>query len=90
VSSLLACIRLNQDCADLCAASGRLLTRQTESSVNLIAAQVDAMELACRLCAEECERHGQQHEHCRICAETCRKCEHACHHLMQAMPAATP
>lgn len=89
VQSLIHCIRLNQDCADVCAASGRLLGRQTESSWSLVAVQVDAMELACRLCAEECERHAQHHEHCRICAESCRKCEQACHRVMQALSAAS-
>lgn len=90
VQSLLHCIRLNQDCADVCAGSARILARQTESSLNLIAAQVDAMELACRVCAEECERHARQHEHCRICGEVCRKCEQACRHLLQTLAAGTP
>jgi hypothetical protein len=45
------------------------------------------MELACRLCADECERHAGRHEHCRLCAQACRTCEHACRHLMQAFAA---
>ena len=33
---------------------------------------------ACRLCAEECERHAAKMQHCRICGEACRRCERAC------------
>lgn len=89
VQMLLQCIRLNQDCANICAATGHVLSRQTESSMRLIAAQVDAMELACRLCAEECEKHAQIHEHCRVCAQACRRCERACRHIMEALSATT-
>ena len=83
VADLRRCIRLNLDCADLCEVSARLLSRQTEAEVTLLRAQVEAMVLACRLCAEECERHADMHEHCRVCADACRRCEQACQQLLQ-------
>jgi hypothetical protein len=78
VKDLTQCIRLNLDCADACNASGAIATRRTGSNEVLIAAMLRACEIACRLCAEECEKHASMHEHCRVCAEACRRCERAC------------
>jgi hypothetical protein len=64
------CIRLNQDCTDVCEATGKVLSRQT------------ACLTACRLCAEECAQHAQKMEHCRVCADACRRCEEACRKLL--------
>jgi hypothetical protein len=82
------CIRTDLDCADVCGATGRVLSRQTEPSPALLRAQVEALRTACRLCAEECEKHADQHAHCRLCAEACRRCEASCERLLQAMPQA--
>ena len=78
LNQLRQCIRLNLDCADLCSAAGTVASRRTGSNEQVIVAALNACELACRLCAEECERHAGMHEHCRICAEACRRCEAAC------------
>lgn len=78
VGELRQCIRLNLDCADICAASGSIATRRTGGNEQVIVATLEACALACRLCAEECERHAGQHEHCRLCAASCRRCEEAC------------
>lgn len=78
VADLRQCIRLNLDCADVCQATGSIASRRTGSNEALIVTMLGACEEACRLCAEECEKHAAQHEHCRICAEACRRCEAAC------------
>lgn len=78
VAELTQCIRLNMDCADICLATGTVGTRRTGSNETLIVSMLEACEQACRLCAEECEKHAKRHEHCRICAESCRRCEAAC------------
>ena len=83
VEKLRQCIRLDLDCADVCETAGRMASRRTGSNVELLRQVIAACETACRLCAEECERHSEQHEHCRICAEACRACEKAC---QQALP----
>lgn len=88
VAGLRECIRLNLDCADACMASARMLARLTEPDWELLGAQLDAMRTACQLCAEECDQHAEQHEHCRICAEACRRCEEACGRLLDAVQAA--
>ena len=78
VQQLRQCIRLNLDCADVCTSTGALATRRTGGNEPVLRMSLELCELACRRCAEECERHASKHEHCRICAESCRRCERAC------------
>jgi hypothetical protein len=82
---LVRCIRLCLDCADTCDATGRIVTRQTESEVSVVRATVEACVTICRACREECERHAEHHEHCRICAQSCGRCEQACSELLASM-----
>lgn len=85
VQQLRQCIRLNLDCADVCAATGTIATRRTGSNEQVIRLMLQACQTACRLCAEECEKHANMHEHCRICAEACRRCETACEEALRSM-----
>jgi hypothetical protein len=85
VQELVRCIRLDLDCADVCAATARVVTRQTAFEPGLARAAVEACASACRACAEECEAHAEHHEHCRVCAEACRRCEQACRDLLSAL-----
>ena len=87
VQQLTRCIRLNMDCADICAATAAVMSRQTVSEPALIRSLLQACALACSLCGDECEGHGQQMEHCRICAEACRRCEQACNAILPALKA---
>ena len=86
VAQLRQCIRFNLDCADICAAAGSIATRRTGANETVILEVLSACETACRLCAEECERH--EHEHCRICAESCRTCERACREAIASIRSA--
>jgi hypothetical protein len=85
VKDLRQCIRLDLDCADICAVTGAIATRRTGSNEDLIRRVLQACELACRVCAEECERHARQHQHCRVCAEACRRCERACQDALRSV-----
>jgi uncharacterized protein DUF326 len=85
VTELVKCIRLNLDCADVCTATLRVLSRQTEYDANLTRPLLEACVAACKSCGDECERHAQRHEHCRVCAEACRRCERACNDLLASM-----
>ncbi len=78
VAELRQCIRLDLDCADVCAATGAVATRRTGSNAGLMRRLIETCAEACRMCAEECEKHAGKHEHCRVCAEACRSCERAC------------
>jgi Domain of Unknown Function (DUF326) len=85
VQELVKCIRLNLDCADVCVATARVASRQTEYDANVTRPLLEACASACKSCGDECERHARRHEHCRICAEACRRCERACRDLLAAM-----
>jgi hypothetical protein len=85
IADLVKCIRLCLDCADVCTATVRVISRQTEYDANLTRSVLEACVTACKSCGDECERHAQMHEHCRVCAEACRRCEQACRQLLAAM-----
>ncbi len=87
VQTLVRCMRLNMDCAEVCSATACLLTRAADPDWRVIRAQLQACIAACSACAEECERHAKMHAHCRICAETCRACERACQQALGKVPA---
>jgi hypothetical protein len=87
VAHLRQCIRLDLDCADLCAATGRLVARQATPDAQLWRLTLEACAQACRACAAECRRHEVKHAHCRLCREACERCEKACLALLKAYPA---
>ena len=85
VADLRQCIRLNLDCADLCATAGRMATRHTGGNRHLLVETLNACALACRFCADESERHAELMEHCRVCADACNRCEEACSAAIRAI-----
>jgi uncharacterized membrane protein len=85
IAEMVKCIRLCLDCADVCAATLRVVSRQTEYDANVTRPLLEACVATCKSCRDECERHAQMHEHCRVCAEACRRCEQACNELLAAM-----
>jgi hypothetical protein len=85
INGLRKCIRTDLDCADVCEATGRVLSRHTGYDANLTRAILEACATACRTSADECAQHADMHEHCRVCAEACRRCEAACRELLSAM-----
>jgi hypothetical protein len=85
VAELIKCIRLCLDCADVCTATVRVISRQTEYDANLTRSILEACATACRSCGDECQHHAAMHVHCRVCAEACRRCEQACRQLLTAM-----
>ncbi|MDR7385062.1 four-helix bundle copper-binding protein [Promicromonospora iranensis] len=85
VADLRKCVRTNLDCADVCDATSRVLSRHTGYDANISRALLEACIAACRACGDECEQHASMHEHCRVCAEACRACEAACQDLLSSM-----
>jgi hypothetical protein len=85
VAELIACIRLDLDCADICAATGTVAARGTGRNEVTLGRLLEACAEACRRCGDECARHSEMHEHCRICAAACRRCEQACRDLKKAL-----
>lgn len=85
VAELTKCVRTNLDCADICDATGRTLSRHTGYDANMTRAVLEACATACRSCAQECDRHAATLEHCRVCAQACRRCEDACRELISSL-----
>lgn len=81
VTRMAHCIEVDRDCAEICFLGAKLLMRHSEIAHKYLV----VCEEACRLCAEECDKHND--EHCKRCAAVCRKCEEACrqHHGAQQM-----
>lgn len=78
VKRMVGCIRLDRDCADLCALTARLVARGSEQAQAVLRVCADL----CQACAQECEQHAAHMDHCRECAEACRRCEQACQTAM--------
>ncbi len=82
---LAKCIRLDLDCADVCVATSRVVSRQTEYDANVTWPLLEACAAVCKSCGDECAGHAEHMAHCRICADSCRRCEQACRKLLAAM-----
>ena len=78
------CIRTDLDCADICAATVAVLTRQMKPNGSVQRAQVQAMVAACKACGDSCMSHADNMRHCKLCGQTCRDCEQKCNDLPSA------
>ncbi len=77
------CIALNQECADLCTITARVLSRPVHWDRFTVDHLLQACARICRLCAEECARHAH-HRHCAICEQASGACVDACSALLAA------
>jgi hypothetical protein len=82
LAEMVACIRLCQDCEDICATTAAVLSRPATWDSRVVSPLLEACAAICESCGDECERHASMHAHCRVCAEACRGCEHACRELL--------
>ena len=60
VAPLLECIRDNIDCADVCLATGRVMSRFTRTDKKLAGALLRACIQACEICGATCSRHREK------------------------------
>lgn len=81
VDGLRRCIQVDLNCADVCSATLRTISRPGPDG-GTWAAMLETCVKACEECASECESH--EHDHCRQCAEACRACAEACRSLLAA------
>lgn len=77
------CIRLCSDCSDICTATYRVAARRTSGNVAVIERMLDTCITACEACAEECDKHDN--DHCRRCATMCRECADDCRKALVIM-----
>ena len=73
VNMMERCIKLDLDCAEICALATGFVARGSEHAMHILR---ECAEI-CHACAEECEKHSHM-EHCKKCAEACRACAEAC------------
>jgi hypothetical protein len=85
VGDLTKCIRSNLDCADICATTGRVLSRHTGYDAHITRTILEACAQACQSCGDNCNEHSSMHDHCRVCMESCRTCEQACRDLLASL-----
>jgi hypothetical protein len=86
ISGLVACVRLNLDCAAVCEATGNVVARANKNGHRqLMEAQLATCIAFCRACAAECTLHADMHAHCRVCADACLACATACNDMLSAM-----
>src|SRR3954462_6100684 len=80
IGALRDCIRLDRDCADVCALSASYMARESRFHPQLcqLCAEI------CDACAAECERFPHL-IHCRECAEACRRCADCCRSMALVM-----
>jgi uncharacterized membrane protein len=85
LAEMVTCIRLCEDCAEICAAAARVLSRPGTWNDQAVRPLLEACVAICGSCGNECERHAALHQHCGICAEACRRCEQACADFLDIM-----
>jgi|KBSSwiStaDraftv2_1062776.scaffolds.fasta_scaffold1454172_1 hypothetical protein len=80
--ALARCIRIALDCADLCHAASRVLSRQLAPDLGVVSMTLQLCAAVCDACAYECRRHADTCAHCDVCAAACRRCIDACRGLL--------
>ena len=76
VKMMVECIRLDRECADICAYFEQAIGRGTSfiSELAKVCAKI------CEACGNECKKHN--HEHCQKCADACFNCAETCRSLI--------
>ena len=84
VEEMRRCIALDQNCADVCGVTARLLSRPAHSDDFVVHRMLQTCVRVCTACAEECHEHAQHHRHCAVCEKACLACVYACNKLLEA------
>lgn len=84
VEEMRLCIALDQNCADICDVTARVLSRPAWGDDFVVHRLLQACVRVCTACAEECHKHAHHHRHCAICEKACLRCVAACNALLEA------
>jgi hypothetical protein len=83
---LLANVRSSLDCADVCVATARVLSRDSAGRVELVVALLQACLTACQACGVTCGNaaatDADGRDHVSVCRTTCAQCAEACRQLL--------
>jgi hypothetical protein len=80
-------VRRALDCADLCDAAERVLSRGPAADSTVVAAAVEAAAVACEASAAACGAHAEHHEHCRLHSTSAAACADALRALQKTLAA---
>src|SRR6478672_2218127 len=84
LTEMVRCIRLCQNCTDICTATGGVISRLAEYVPSVTRPLLEACLAICNSCGDECERHAHR-QHFRVCEQACRRCERACEELLDVL-----
>ncbi|MFJ9371268.1 hypothetical protein ACIRRA_43645 [Nocardia sp. NPDC101769] len=85
VAALISAVAADLDCADVVAATRRVLSRHAGADTSVLSAQLEACLLACERSRQLCGLHAGEHEHCRLCVQATERCIDACRELLRAV-----
>jgi len=71
-------LRTCLDCADVCSAASKIVSRSGPFSADICETCADA----CKRCGEACRQH-QGDSRMQACAEQCQRCEQACRNMVR-------
>ncbi|OLT11889.1 hypothetical protein BJF78_25510 [Pseudonocardia sp. CNS-139] len=84
VGGMVTEVRRALDCADMCDAAERILSRGPATDPGIVAAVVEACLRACEASARACGAHADHHVHCRLHSASARRCAEALRGLQGA------
>jgi hypothetical protein len=84
VADMRRCVALDEQCADVCDVTARLLSQPAFWDEFVVHRLLQACLRVCTNCAEECALHAAHHRHCAICERVCRACVRACSVLLES------
>jgi len=79
------CLRLAEDCADMCSTTWRVVSRQRDHDPEVVRSMLEACAAVVRACGSECERHAAALPQCAATAAACWVCEEACDDLARTL-----
>ena len=85
VTQLRGCISADLDCADICATTARVLSRQAGYDANLTRAMLFVCMNACRSGYIRHYTYTYVHDRCRMLVDACRTAEQACRELLDSL-----
>lgn len=71
------------NCADVVAATRRVLSRGSDAG--LLSSQLEACVMACEHSAELCAKQAHHHDHCRMCSRATLRCAEACRQVLHGL-----
>lgn len=78
VAKMADCIRLDNDCAEICWTAAAYMSRGSQFSQEICRICADI----CEACGKECRKHKM--DYCQRCADECERCAEECRQMAGA------